>query len=80
MSPGIAAGALLAFVFAWDELMIAIFLTGPATKTLTVTMWDMMAEGMTPVVPAGATLVLLATLIVGGAARYLLRVGQKKTA
>ena len=61
--PGIAAGGLLAFVSAWDELMIAIFLQGPRVRTLPVLMWNHMAEGITPVVPAGATILLGITVV-----------------
>ena len=35
-SPGIAAAAILAFIFSWNEFFYALVLTGGATRTMTV--------------------------------------------
>ena len=38
--PGVIAGALFAFITSWDELVIAIFLTGTEEHTLPRRMWS----------------------------------------
>src|SRR5690606_5019081 len=40
IAPGIAAGAVFAFITSWDEVVISIFLSGPGMTTLPVRMWS----------------------------------------
>lgn len=61
--PGAAVGGILAFASSFDELMLALFLTGTATRTLPRLMWEQMSDFLTPVIAAAATLVVLFSMI-----------------
>jgi putative spermidine/putrescine transport system permease protein len=66
--PGMFAGAVFAFITSWDEIVIAIFVTGPLVKTLPVVMWTQVTTFVDPTVAAAATVVLAVTtlaLIIG---------------
>jgi putative spermidine/putrescine transport system permease protein len=62
--PGVVAGALLAFVTSWDELVVSLFLTTPVLRTLPVEMWTSVREQLDPTVAAVST--LLVTLSTAG--------------
>ena len=62
--PGVISGALFAFVTSFDEVVVALFLTGPAERTLPRQMFSAMRENISPVIAAAATLlILLSTLL-----------------
>lgn len=56
--PGIAVGGILAFASSFDELMLSLFLTGASTRTLPRLLWEQMADFLTPVIAAAATLIV----------------------
>ena len=60
--PGVAAGALFAFVTSWDEVVVSIFLTTARFQTLPVQMWSQVTEVVDPTVAAVSTLLLAVTL------------------
>ena len=53
--PGVISGALFAFVTSFDEVVVALFLTGPAERTLPRQMFTGMRENISPVITAAAT-------------------------
>jgi putative spermidine/putrescine transport system permease protein len=55
ISPGVAAGALFAFVTSWDEVVIGNFLAGPELTTLPVLMWQGVRVTIDPTVAALST-------------------------
>ncbi len=57
--PGVIAGALFAFITSWDELVIAIFLTGTEEHTLPRRMWSGIRELLSPTIMAVATMLIL---------------------
>jgi ABC-type spermidine/putrescine transport system permease subunit II len=59
--PSIATGALLAFVTSWDEVVLALFFTTPAFKTLPTTMWQQINEAVNPSVAAISTAMVVMT-------------------
>ena len=62
--PGVLAGALFAFIFSWDEIVVAIFLTSPYVETLPVVMWGQIRTQVDPTLAALAVvLTLLSTVI-----------------
>jgi putative spermidine/putrescine transport system permease protein len=64
--PGIAAGALLAFIASFDEVVIAIFISGTTSATLPKLMWDGIRTEVDPTIAAVSTLlVALSTLLLG---------------
>jgi putative spermidine/putrescine transport system permease protein len=60
--PGILAGAIFAFVHAWDELVVLLFITSRRLYLLPRAMWAGINENVDPTIAAVATLLMLATL------------------
>lgn len=62
-APGIAAGALFAFVTSWDKVVVSIFLANTHSRTLPVLMWTQVRTEVTPTLAAlGTCLLALSTL------------------
>lgn len=61
--PGMIIGFIFAFTFSFDELILAIFLTSPTTRTVPRLLWEQLTYQVTPVI-AAATVVLLGATIV----------------
>ncbi len=80
IAPGIAAGALVAFTLSFDEFIIAFFTSGPAGVTFPIRVYSRIRFGLTPVINAAATvllvisftLILIAVRLNGRAARRAL--------
>lgn len=72
IAPGVISGALFAFVTSFDEVVVAIFLTGPQQRTLPRQMFDGLRDNISPGILAVATL-LIAVAVVLLAAVELLR-------
>ncbi len=65
--PGVASGCILGFAVSFDEVVIALFLQGPATVTLPVRMFTAIQFELTPKIAASASLfILLAVLALLG--------------
>ena len=66
--PGVMAGALLAFTLSFDDFVITFFVSGVESTTLPIKIWSMIKFGVSPVINALSTVVLVATmiLILGG--------------
>jgi putative spermidine/putrescine transport system permease protein len=54
--PGIAAGAVFAFLTSFGEIVLALFLTGGGTTTLPVQMWSGIRFEINPTVAAASSL------------------------
>jgi putative spermidine/putrescine transport system permease protein len=63
--PGVLVGALFAFITSFDELIVALFLSGSGAITLPRRMWDDLRFAIDPTIAAVSTLtiVLSATLL-----------------
>jgi putative spermidine/putrescine transport system permease protein len=61
--PGVISGALFAFITSFDEVVIALFLTGPAERTLPRQMFNGIRENISPVIAAAATLLILLSVL-----------------
>lgn len=64
ISPGVLAGALLAFTISLDEFVIAFFSSGPGSSTLPVLVYSMVRKGVSPEVNALSTILILTIVIV----------------
>ena len=53
--PGVAAGALFAFVISFNEFLMSLFLTAPSTVTLPVVIWTSLRYEVSPAVAAIAS-------------------------
>ncbi len=60
--PGVVVGAILAFA-SFDELILSLFLTGTATRTLPRLIWEQLNDFLTPAIAAVATLVFVFSLV-----------------
>jgi putative spermidine/putrescine transport system permease protein len=61
MRPGIAAGALFAFITSFDNVPVSIFLTGIHTVTLPVKIFTAIEFGVDPTVAAVSSLLIFTT-------------------
>jgi len=76
-TPGIVAGALVAFTLSVDDFTIAYFTAGSGSSTLPIRIYSMIRRGVTPEVNALATLLLLFSLLSITGAILILRRGQE---
>lgn len=64
IAPGVVSGALFAFATSFDEIVVALFLTGPDQRTIPRQMWAGIREQLSPTILAVATiLVVISTLL-----------------
>jgi putative spermidine/putrescine transport system permease protein len=62
--PGVVAGALIAFASSWDEVVVAIFLSSPLTRTLPAVMWGEVQTRIDPTSAAVATMISVVTFAI----------------
>jgi len=60
--PGILTGALFAFITSFDEVIIAVFVSGVRSKTLPMKMWDGVRTEISPVLTAVSTILIALSL------------------
>jgi putative spermidine/putrescine transport system permease protein len=77
--PGIAAGAMFAFITSFDDVVLALFLTNLRSRTLPKLMFEGVAQQIDPVITAAAALITLLTLLILGVSLALSR-GEPATA
>jgi len=67
------AGALLAFTLSFDDFVITFFVSGVGSTTLPLQIYSMIRFGVSPVINALSTVVLVATMILifGGSSIFL---------
>ncbi len=61
IAPGVISGALFAFAISFDEVVVTLFLAGPAQVTLPRQMFTGIRENITPTIAAVATLLIIFT-------------------
>ncbi len=72
--PGVMAGALLAFTLSFDDFVITFFVSGVGSSTLPLKIYSMIKFGVSPVINALSTVVLVATVIlIFGGSRIFVR-------
>jgi len=75
--PGVMAGALLAFTLSFDDFVITFFVSGVGSSTLPLEIYSMIKFGVSPVINALSTVVLVATMVlIFGGSRIFLREGK----
>lgn len=62
--PSLLISAFLAFLHSFDEVVYALFLSGPRLVTLPVRMWSGVRDEISPTIAAVSSLLLLTTVIV----------------
>ena len=71
IAPALVAGWLLAFTLSLDDLVIASFVSGPASTTLPIQVFSSVRLGITPKINALATLLVSAVFIISIAIWWL---------
>lgn len=74
ISPGVIVATVFAFLMSFDEVVIAIFVTGPETTTIPRQMWDGIRYEFDPTVAAVATLLVIFSWILVAGSEILRRV------
>src|SRR5690606_16091159 len=81
--PSVLSGGLFAFFISWDEVVTAIFLSGPELTTLPVQMWSGIRVQIDPTVAAISTIVMLVifgSFIVLGLTRLIRQLAHRRSA
>jgi len=63
ITPGVIAGALMAFTLSIDDFVITFFTAGPDSRTLPLVIYTMVKITVTPEINAVSTLLMLLTLV-----------------
>jgi len=71
--PGIATGALFAFAVSFDDVVVAMFLSGPDQLTLPKQMFTGVRENISPTVLAASSLLVLFSVLLMAATSLLTR-------
>jgi putative spermidine/putrescine transport system permease protein len=77
IGPGVAAGAIFAFMTSFDEIVTAIFLAGPEQRTLPLQMFDGVREQISPTITAAATVLIVTSVLLLGTVELLRRRGAR---
>lgn len=78
--PGVFAGALFAFITSFDELIVALFVSGSGAVTLPRKMWDGLRQEIDPTIAAVSTILILVSVAVLGSAELLRMRGERMRA
>ena len=76
--PGVAAGALFAFISSWDEVVVAIFLSSASVRTLPVVVWGRIRTDVDPTVAALGAMLTFFTVLLFVSSRIALRLRSPK--
>ncbi len=71
--PGVAGGALLALTLSLDDVVVTSFVTGPGSTTLPVYVFGLVRRGVSPLINAVSTLMLVASMVLVAASLYFQR-------
>lgn len=61
--PGVASGAIFAFIHSWDELVLVLFIASRRIITLPRRFWDGIHENLDPAMAAAAVLLCVLTIL-----------------
>jgi putative spermidine/putrescine transport system permease protein len=63
IKPGVFAGALFAFITSFDELIVALFISGTGAVTLPRKMWDGLRQEIDPTIAAVSTILITVSVL-----------------
>jgi len=75
--PGVFAGALFAFITSFDELIVALFVSGSGAVTLPRRMWESLRQEIDPTIAAVSTILIAASVLVLAGAEILRIRGER---
>lgn len=61
--PGVATGAVFAFITSWDEVVVALFVAGPSQRTLPRQMFAGLREQLDPTIMVVATIMIITSIL-----------------
>jgi spermidine/putrescine transport system permease protein len=73
LMPGVLGGALLALTLSLDDVVITSFVSGPGSTTLPVYVFGLVRRGVTPLINAVSTVMLVASMVLVAASLLLQR-------
>jgi spermidine/putrescine transport system permease protein/putrescine transport system permease protein len=79
LAPAVVAGALLAFTFSFDDVVISNFTAGAGNDTWPLRILSALRFGLSPQLNAAATMMLTLTLLGLGIAVLVLRLSARRT-
>jgi spermidine/putrescine transport system permease protein len=71
--PGVLGGALLALTLSLDDVVVTSFVSGPGSTTLPVYVFGLVRRGVTPLINAVSTVMLVASMVLVGMSLVLQR-------
>nr|WP_267214388.1 ABC transporter permease [Chelatococcus asaccharovorans] len=77
IAPGVAAGAVFAFLASFDEATVAFFISGVEGKTITRKLFEDIDYNLTPVIAAASTVMVVISLVLMGGVEWLRSRGAK---
>jgi ABC-type spermidine/putrescine transport system permease subunit II len=80
LMPAMLAGALMAYVFSFDNLVVSSFLTTPQVNTLPVYLYGSLQYGPSPAIYAAAAAVFVFTMLILAIAALLYRLVLRTSA
>lgn len=75
--PGILAGAVFAFITSFDELLVALFVSGSSAVTLPRLMWQELRQDIDPTIAAVSTMMIGLTTLLLISVELLRRRGER---
>ena len=78
IAPAVLSGSLLAFAMSFDDVVISIFVNGPRLNTLPVKVYAQLKTGVTPVINALCTIILVVITAVLLLSSFLSKRAEKK--
>jgi len=76
--PAVWVGTTVAIILSFNEVVMALFLSTPAIKTLPTVIWPNLRDTLTPLVAAASSITLLLTVAAMGIISVLLHLKSKK--
>lgn len=73
IAPGVAAGALFAFLTSFDETVVSFFISGVENKTITRKIFEDVDFNLTPVIAAVSAIFVIVTICLMAGAHLVLR-------
>lgn len=78
IAPGIISGALFAFMTSFDEVVVTLYLAGPAQRTLPLKMFEGLRDNIEPSILAMSTFLMIVAVLNLITAVYLVNRSAKK--
>lgn len=70
--PGVASGAAFAFIISFDEVVVALFIASPTTKTMPIQLFSNLKFQLTPAIVAASCIMIVISLFFAVIAEVLL--------